>query len=165
MRYLYLIIVGVLVLLSTLVYNYKNSDAQGVSAKFIAVLADSTGALITSLNGLAVRLVETIAGEDVGLDLIKVEERYVFVNITTNTTTLVKIGPGKLHSIVINTGLATGVIRCRDNTVDAGTTIGTVTQPSVLLESQKMLIYDVVFSVGLVCITSVAAQDFTIVYR
>lgn len=143
----------------------QSSYAQGVSAKVIAILADSNAQLITTTNPLHVRLAETIAGEDVLIDVLKVEQRYVFSNITTLGTTVVKNGAGHLHNVVINTGAAGGVIRCRDNTSDTGAIIFQVTQPATLLVSSVTLTYDVSFSIGLTCVTSVAAQDITIAYR
>jgi hypothetical protein len=57
------------------------------------------------------------------------------------------------------------VITCYDNTVASGNVIATITMPATLLASQIVLDYDVVFNLGLVCVTSVAAQDLTISYR
>lgn len=143
----------------------STSYAQAVSAKVMAVLMDGNGQLITSSNGLNVRLSETIAGEDVLNDLMRVEQRYTFVNVVGTTTTVVKSGAGHLHAIVINTAAANGVIRCRDNTSDAGTLILQITQPASLLQTYATLLYDVSFSVGLTCVTATAAQDVTFIYR
>jgi len=141
------------------------AHAQGISARVVAILADSAGIPITSLNALPVRLAETIAGEDVLNDVLRVEQRYTFTNITGQATTVVKSGAGHLHSLVINTAAANGVIRCRDNTSDTGTLIFQVTQPAALLQSQVVMLYDVSFSVGLTCVTATASQDITMVYR
>lgn len=141
------------------------SYAQSISAKVLAMLADSSGNPITSLNALHVRLAETIAGEDVLVDVLKTEQRFTHLNITGQATTVVKSGAGMLHSIIINTAAANAVIRCRDNTADSGTLIGQITQPATLLENQKMLLYDLTFSVGLTCVTATASQDITVVYR
>ena len=109
----------------------------------------------------------TDAGEDTLADVQKVEERFSYVNITlaAPTTTTVKSSAGLLHKITVNKAAANGVITCYDNTVASGNVIATITMPATLLASQIVLDYDVVFNLGLVCITSGAAQDLTISYR
>lgn len=109
----------------------------------------------------------TAAGENVPLDIQKVEQQFSYANIVlaAPTTTVVKSTPGMLHTIVINKTTASGVITCYDNTAASGTTIATITQPGTLLASQVSLLYDSVFGTGLTCVTSGAAQDVTVNYR
>lgn len=104
-------------------------------------------------------LVEKLAGEDITNDVLKVEERFSYNNITTATTTTVKTGAGFLHSITINT-TAAGTITIYDNTAGSGTKIGTLAS-SV---GQQTFFYDVQFATGLTIVTG-AASDITVSYR
>ena len=52
---------------------------------------------------------------------------YSYQNITTDTTTTLKTGPGFLHNVCLNTAAATGVVTIYDNTAVRGTKIGTFT--------------------------------------
>jgi hypothetical protein len=93
-------------------------------------------------------------------------ERLKSNNITTQTTTVVKTGEGFLHTIVVNTPLASGSIVIYDNTAGSGTTIGTITQPGTLLaDGPKTARYDVRFTTGLTIVTSGANQDITVTYN
>lgn len=88
---------------------------------------------------------------------------YAYKNITTDATTVVKAGPGLLHTISINTPLATTTITIYDNTAASGTKIGTYTiaaspQPSSVT-------YDVNFLIGLTIVTGTASSDITVSYR
>lgn len=101
----------------------------------------------------------TIAGEDVSTDVMKVEERFGYTNITTATTTVVKSGVGFLHAITVNT-TAAGAITIYDNTSGAGNKIGTI-KASV---GEQTFIYNVAFSVGLTIVTA-GASDITVSSR
>ena len=95
------------------------------------------------------------------------QSEYKYLNITAAapTTTVVASGRGKLHTIVINTSLATGTVTIYDNTAGSGTKIGTITRPATLLsDACQTLLYDVVFSVGLTIVTATAAHDLTVCY-
>ncbi len=81
-----------------------------------------------------------------------------FSNIATNTTTVVKIGAGHLHSIVINT-TAAGTITVYDNTAGSGTKIA-ILKASVV---EGTYLYDCAFSTGLTIVTG-AASDITVTY-
>jgi len=52
---------------------------------------------------------------------------YAYQNITTNTTTTVKSGPGFLHTICLNTAAANGTVTVYDNSAGSGTKIATIT--------------------------------------
>jgi hypothetical protein len=82
---------------------------------------------------------------------------YNYKNITTNTTTLVKRGPGTLHSIVINT-TAAGTITVYDSLAATGTVIATIAASPVI---GSTFLYDVEFSVGLTIVTA-AASNITV---
>lgn len=159
------IIVSVLILIG--IGSIQNVEGQSYSSVVKALIYDATGRAISSTNGLYTTLATTIAGEDIPNDVMKVEQRFGYINIVlaAPTTTVVKSGAGFLHAVNINKTANTGVITCYDNTAASGTVIGTITQPAAVLASQVSMIYDVTFSLGLTCVTSVAAQDITISYR
>lgn len=86
-----------------------------------------------------------------------------YTPITTDTTTVVKSSRGVLHSVVINTPVASSVITLYDNTVGSGTKIGTITLPATLLtEGPYYALYDVVFTTGLTIVTATGASDITV---
>lgn len=138
--------------------------ASGLADKGMERLAQAWDVVSQAIK---VTLATTLAGEDVANDVLKVEQRFAYKNITlaNPTTTVVKSGPGLLHLITVNKTAASGVITCYDNTAGSGTVIATITQPATLLASQISLPYDVAFSVGLTCVTATAAQDITVSYR
>lgn len=89
-----------------------------------------------------------------------------FGNITTTTTTTLKSGAGYLHSLTINTPVATSIITIYDNTAGSGTKIGTITLPATLLsDGPKTAIFNVAFATGLTIVTGTAASDITVSYR
>lgn len=114
---------------------------------------------------LEVALPYTIAGEDIDNDVLKVETRYSFVNITTQTTTVVKSGIGVLKRITFNRPLANGVVTLYNNTAASGELIGTITFPATLLSDIKDRVYEAEFDTGLTIVTSGATQDITVIYR
>lgn len=81
-------------------------------------------------------------------------------NISTQTTTVCKVGPGMLHSITFNTPVATSVITVFDNTAASGTTIATITVPAS--PQSYTLIFDSRFSTGLTILTATASSDITV---
>jgi len=111
-------------------------------------------------------LADQIAGEDLVADVIKVEQRYGYSNITTVATTTVKSGAGFLHNLVINTPVATSVITIYDNTAASGTKIATITLPATITNQGPIVIpYNVSFNTGLTISTTVAASDLTAAFR
>ena len=86
-----------------------------------------------------------------------------YYNITTQTTAAVQTKKGWLHSIVINTPLANGVVTVYDSLSGSGTKIATITSPGTLLTNGPITaIYDVSFGIGLTVVTSGANQDVTV---
>ncbi len=81
------------------------------------------------------------------------------VYITSQTTTLVKSGPGILHSVTLNTPTATTTIELDDAITNTNPfaiiTVPTAPQPVTL-------IYDVEFTAGLSITTAVANSDITV---
>jgi hypothetical protein len=89
-------------------------------------------------------------------------QAFEYKNITTDTTTTLKTGPGYLHTICINTPAATGTVTIFDNTTNSGTKIGTITS---FASTVGCLTYDVAFWTGLTVVTATAAPDLTVTFR
>lgn len=85
---------------------------------------------------------------------------FIYNNIASATTTVVKSGTGTLHSIVINT-TAAGTITIYDNTSAAGTKIATIAASPA---NGSTFLYDVSFATGLTIVTA-AASDITVSYK
>ena len=86
-----------------------------------------------------------------------------YKNITTQATTVVKIGEGKLHAIALNEPTATTTIAIYDGVDTDGTLIGTVTIPAD--PQPSTIIFDVAFSTGLTIVTGTADSDITVSYN
>lgn len=125
------------------------------------------GADVATGNGVPVTLDTRIAGEDLALDLQKVEQRYSYFNQAGTTAGQpVKSGAGFLHALVINTPVASAVITVYDSTSASGTKICTITLPATLLSSGPISVrYDVAFSNGLEIVISGGAADVTLSFR
>lgn len=89
-----------------------------------------------------------------------VQPSYLFNNIATQTTTLVKTGAGVLHSVCVNTAASGAVITIYDSLTATGTKIGTLTDPA-----QGCIPFDAAFSTGLTVVTATASADITVSYR
>lgn len=83
-------------------------------------------------------------------------------HIATQTTTNVKTTPGILHSITINTPLATGTITVYDANAGTSNAIAIIVTPTA--GQPETLFYDVVCNNGITVVTGVATQDITIAY-
>lgn len=81
-----------------------------------------------------------------------------YTHITSATTTVIRTGKGRLHSIVINTSTA-GTITVGDNTTTGGTIIAVIT--AIASVGPAVCLYDVDFNTGLTIVTS-ATVDITV---
>lgn len=88
---------------------------------------------------------------------------YNYQNITGDTTTFVKSGPGVLHTITFNAPTAGEVITLYDNTAASGNKIGTITIPTTVINTT--LTYDVAFWVGLTIVTATQSSDITVSFQ
>jgi hypothetical protein len=87
-----------------------------------------------------------------------------YTGITTDTTTTIKVGPGRLHAITINGPVATSVITIYDSASAGGTKIGTITVPSS--PQPVTLNYGgITFWSGLTIVTSVTPSDITVSWQ
>lgn len=81
------------------------------------------------------------------------------LNIVTNTTTVVKTGPGVMVSVVLNAA-NTGTITIYDNTAASGTKIATI---AIAAAAGSVFPYLCQFTNGLTVVTS-AADNITVTY-
>ena len=89
-----------------------------------------------------------------------------FVNIPTQTTTLVKTGEGVLIRIIIPTQVASATVKVYDSLTAANTVImDTLTMPATLLDEGPMVLeFGVLFSTGCTVVTAGATMPLTVVY-
>ncbi len=85
-------------------------------------------------------------------------KEYKYLNISTQTGTLVATGRGKLHSIVVNT-TANATIVVADAITATTPIIGTLKANVV----EGTYLYDIVFSKG-IYVTTNGASDITVCY-
>ena len=112
------------------------------------------------------RLLETLAGEDVVNDVMKVEQRYAYSLVAANTA--VKSAPGFLHSLTFSCNKpapTAGTIDVYDNTVASGTKIFSWTLPATAFTPCSVII-DATFATGLyVAFTATTDVNVTVSYR
>jgi len=98
-------------------------------------------------------LIEKLAGEDIVVDVLKVEQRFNPTFISTATTTTIKTGAGFLHTVTVNGGTA-GTIIGYDNTAASGAVLFSFDSTNAL----NTYTFDVQFATGLTVITSAATK-------
>lgn len=91
---------------------------------------------------------------------------YDYKNQAGTTSGLsIKTGAGLLHTLTINTPIASTVITVYDGTSTSGTKIATITLPAALLQMGPLsATYDVIFNVGLFIVVATGAADITVAY-
>ena len=90
------------------------------------------------------------------------DSAYTSARITTATTTQVKLGPGVLKRIVVNTPVSAGSIGLIDGQSGTTVTIGQIVSTADL--KPYFIDFDVKFASGLRIVTA-QAQDITVVYE
>jgi len=142
------------------------TDTDGsISGKMRGLVKIFADVWDSTVHFLGVGLANKIWGEDEDHDVLKVEGQFVYTNITTATTTVVKSGEGLLHAITINKPVINAVITAYNNTAGSGSTIAAITMGAAVTGADsKTLLYDVKFDTGLTIVTS-QATDLTIVTR
>lgn len=84
--------------------------------------------------------------------------------IATGTTTLVQTGNGVLHTITVNTIVASATIKLYDG-ISAVNPFAFITLPATITgDNPVTLVYDVPFTSGLTIVTS-GATDVTVTWR
>ena len=123
-------------------------------AKLVQVV-DGSGNAVPSgsaANPLTVEVVEQAVGG------------YTYKHIATATGTQVKAGAGTLHSITVNTAVASATITVQDALTATTPTIAVITLPSTITGVDPFTLpFDVAFSTGLFVTTS-GATDLTVAY-
>lgn len=93
------------------------------------------------------------------------EASFSYKDIATAATTAVKAAPGYLHTITVNTFVASATITVYDSATGSGTKIATITLPATITaDAPFTLKYDAAFATALTIVTS-GATDVTVSYR
>jgi hypothetical protein len=103
------------------------------------------------------------AGQDYTLDVQKVTEEWAYLHVTAAATTSVKLTPGVLGKIIVNTGDA-GTLKVYDALaadVGAANMIAEITVAATVIGSYA---YNVAFGTALTVVSS-ADTDYTVAYR
>ena len=120
----------------------------------------------TSIRRTPVFLPDTLAGEDVTNDVTKVEQRFAYSLVTSDTA--VKSAPGFLHTLTFSCNDAAptaGTIDVYDNTAASGTKIFSWTLTTTPFTPCSVVI-DTNFATGLyVAFTTTADVNVTVSYR
>lgn len=132
--------------------------------ELVTPLGDS--AMDETNDALKTTLATTIAGEDVTNDVTKVEQRFAYSLVTSDTA--VKSAPGFLHTLTFSCNDAAptaGTIDVYDNTAASGTKIFSWTCTTTAFVPCSVII-DAAFATGLyVDFTTTADVNVTVSYR
>lgn len=127
---------------------------------------DASGLEVDSSGNLFNTMATAIAGEDLTNDVLKTEQRFTLLNVTSDT--LVKNGAGFLHSVTFaqsDAAPTAGSIIIYDNTAESGTIIQTVNFTTAVFQPYT-LTYNGAFSAGLyIGFTTTADVNVTVSYR
>lgn len=90
-------------------------------------------------------------------------EPFLYKHITSNTTTVVKTGPGVLHTICVSTkGASSNTLKAEDAVTDTTPVIAIIDTTALT----GCTVYDIAFTVGLTIVTTTGtAPDATISYK
>jgi hypothetical protein len=124
-------------------------------------MADSYGRVFKTDGSDRLYVVPT--GADTTLDLVKVSEEWSYLHVTAAATTSVKLTPGVLGKVVVNTGDA-GTLKVYDALaadVGAANMIAEITVTATIIGSYA---YNLVFGTALTIVGS-ADTDYTVCYR
>ena len=132
--------------------------------ELVTPLGDS--AMDETNDALKTTMATTLAGEDVSIDVLKVEQRFAYSLVTSDTA--VKSAPGFLHTVTFACADATptaGTITIYDNTAASGTKIFEHSVAATAFLPFSILL-DVSFTTGLyVDFTTTADVNVTVSYR
>lgn len=91
---------------------------------------------------------------------------YNYTRVTTAATTLVKNGPGILHSVCVNTLGASATIELDDALTNTTPIIGKIALPATITAITGFVLdYDVQFNTGLSVTVATATVDATIIWK
>lgn len=132
--------------------------------ELVTPLGDS--AMDETNDAVKTTMATTLAGEDVAADVLKVEQRFAYSLVTSDTS--VKSAPGFLHTVTFACADATptaGTITIYDNTAASGTKIFEHSIAATAFLPFSILL-DVSFTTGLyVDFTTTADVNVTVSYR
>jgi hypothetical protein len=114
----------------------------------------NTGTVTTTPNlGIIASAINRCAG---------VQSRPSYYNISSASTTVLRRGPGTLHSVIVNdVGSIGGTITIYDNTTGSGTTIATINSNKTAIASLQ---YNLDFYTGLTIVTVGLPGNITVVW-
>jgi len=144
-----------------LLHKFTGSTAPLTNTQHLKVGFENTNGANTNNNTLEVR-VATIQRDG------QIVTQPQSARISTLATTVLKYGPGNLHSIVVGSmPTAAGTITIYDNTAGSGTILwqGTMRTPATSNPSASLDFKGMPFSIGLTIVTATNACDFTVIYE
>lgn len=90
--------------------------------------------------------------------------RPLFKYLNTAVTTMLKMGPGTLHKIIINNpGISSAILTLYDNTTNSGTIIGSISVGGISTSPTTIEI-GADFNIGLTAVMSSASASVTVIY-
>lgn len=85
---------------------------------------------------------------------------YSYTHINTATTTVVRAYPGVLHTVIVNTPVASGTVTIYDNTAASGTIIAVISSATF----EGTLTFDVFCTTGITVVTN-GTSDITVTVK
>lgn len=133
-------------------------SADAANGKYAWGLVDANGADYVTLATL-------ISGEDQTFNRMAIEEALSFSVITTQTTTTVKSGAGRLVRLVISVPVATATVTVYDNTAGSGTQImPPITIGAAPAYGPFSVMVGASFTTGLTIVTATATMSVGVYY-
>ena len=146
--------------------NPTNSIQEILNRIFDPINNFIANGLYDTSGNLKNTLATKLAGEDLTNDVLKVEHRFSYANVTADTA--VKQGAGFLHTVTImptDTAATAGTIILYDNTAESGTLLGTIYVNAAAFVPVT-LTFDVSFATGLyIGFTTTNDVNVTVSYR
>lgn len=115
------------------------------------------GAAALAMLYATAAVAETWTNPDQSLSPGVVVEGGKYTHISTQTTTVIKTGPGLLHTVCVNTGAASATA-----TIDDAASATTPTIAVIDASAKACYIYDIFFTVGLTVVTAAGNADITV---
>ena len=147
------------------IFNGANQAGVGApSDNFSQQTGLVTTTQLMGYNSPSWQRVHTDGSGNLNVNLNAINSSFIYTNISTSTTTVVKTGSGILHTININSlGTVASTVTIYDNTSASGTTIATLNSLTI---GQGTYTFDVSFSTGLTIVTTgTVAPNVTVSYK
>ncbi len=142
----------------------SGSLMMGVYTSAADTLSDSKAAVaaLDVNRNLKITLATLLAGEDLTLNRLRVQQANSYNNLTTSSPTNVKAAAGFLHRITFNQPFP-NILKIYDNTTAATTLIATVSG-GLAISAGTGMEYNVNFGTGLTLSATSGTPDITISY-